>query len=73
MVLFALATQQDEPETLRPLNLDTFPAEIPDYFWDAAYFELPDFRPPRIDPSGNEGIRHLGLDEVLDAVIGDRL
>ena len=32
MVLFALATQQDEPETLRPLNLDTFPAEIPDYF-----------------------------------------
>ena len=32
MVLFALATQQDEPETLRPLNLDAFPVDIPDYF-----------------------------------------
>ena len=32
MVLFALATQQDEPETLRPLDLDSFPAEVPDYF-----------------------------------------
>ena len=58
----------------RPFSPGQIPAaEIPDYFWDAAYFELPDFRPPRIDPSGNEGIRHLGLDEVLDAVIGDRL
>ena len=32
MVLYALATQHDEPETQRPLNLDCFPAEIPDYF-----------------------------------------
>lgn len=33
MVLFALATQQDEPETLpRPLELNTFPSDIPDYF-----------------------------------------
>ena len=34
MVLYALATQQDEPETLRPLSLDSFPAEIPEYFLD---------------------------------------
>ncbi|KAL2061760.1 hypothetical protein VTL71DRAFT_7138 [Oculimacula yallundae] len=32
MVLFALATQQDEPETHRPLDLNTFPLEIPDYY-----------------------------------------
>jgi serine/threonine protein kinase len=34
MVLYALATQQDEPETQRPLRLDSLPAEIPDYFVD---------------------------------------
>jgi serine/threonine protein kinase len=34
MVLYALATQQDEPETQRPLNLDSFPAEIPNYYLD---------------------------------------
>jgi serine/threonine protein kinase len=32
MVLYALATQHDEPETLRPLSLDSLPTEIPDYF-----------------------------------------
>ncbi|KAG9248459.1 hypothetical protein BJ878DRAFT_487945 [Calycina marina] len=34
MVLYALATHQDEPETQRPLRLDTFSEEIPDYFLD---------------------------------------
>ena len=34
MVLYALATQQDEPETQRPLNLGTFPEEIPEYYRD---------------------------------------
>jgi uncharacterized protein len=58
----------------RPFSPGQIPAaEIPEYFWDAAYFELPDFLPPRINPQGHEGIRHLALDEVLDAVIGDRL
>ena len=37
MVLYALATQQDEPETQRPLNLDSFPADIPDYFLDLCH------------------------------------
>ena len=34
MVLYALATQQDEPETRRPLQLDALPAEVPEYFVD---------------------------------------
>ncbi|PVH86013.1 kinase-like protein [Cadophora sp. DSE1049] len=34
MVLYALATQQDEPENHRPLDLSCFPAEVPDYFLD---------------------------------------
>lgn len=37
MVLYALATQQDEPENQRPLTLDSFPAEIPDYFLDLCH------------------------------------
>lgn len=32
MVLYALATQQDEPETQRPLDLKNFPSEVPDYY-----------------------------------------
>ncbi|TVY31645.1 putative serine/threonine-protein kinase [Lachnellula subtilissima] len=34
MVLYALATQHDEPETQRPLTVSAFPTEIPDYFLD---------------------------------------
>jgi serine/threonine protein kinase len=34
MVLYALATQQDEPENQRPLDLERFPAEIPGYYVD---------------------------------------
>ena len=37
MVLYALATQQDEPENHRPLRLDSFPREIPDYFLDICH------------------------------------
>jgi len=37
MVLYALATQQDEPETQRPLNLDSFPTEIPNYYLDLCH------------------------------------
>jgi serine/threonine protein kinase len=32
MVLYALATQHDEPETQRPLRLDCFPEDVPDYY-----------------------------------------
>lgn len=37
MVLYALATQQDEPENHRPLNLGAFPVDIPDYFFDLCH------------------------------------
>ena len=34
MVLYALAIQNDEPETRRPFNLDFFPKDVPDYYID---------------------------------------
>ncbi|CZR62390.1 uncharacterized protein PAC_12287 [Phialocephala subalpina] len=37
MVLYALATQQDEPENHRPLNLSCFSQEIPDYYLDLCH------------------------------------
>lgn len=37
MVLYALATQQDEPENHRPLSLSCFPAEIPGYYLDICH------------------------------------
>jgi hypothetical protein len=37
MVLYALATQHDEPETQRPLELSRLPLEIPDYFLDICH------------------------------------
>ena len=45
----------------------------PESFWSDRFFELPIFAPPRIDPSGATGIPHLGLDEVLAALLGDAL
>jgi serine/threonine protein kinase len=37
MVLYALALQQDEPETQRPLSLASIPAEIPEYYLDLCH------------------------------------
>lgn len=37
MVLYALATQQDEPENHRPLNLAAFPLDTPDYFFELCH------------------------------------
>jgi uncharacterized protein len=45
----------------------------PESFWSDRFFELPVFAPPRIDPSGSTGIPHLGLDEVLSALLEDVL
>lgn len=42
MVLYALATQHDEPETERPLSVSAFPPEIPDYFLDVCHRCLDD-------------------------------
>ena len=55
-----------------------FPGEVPlsppdAAFWEHAYFEMPAFQPPRLDPAGRTGIPHLGLDTMLAWLIGDLL
>ena len=45
----------------------------PDSFWNAAYFEMPAFRPPRLDLSGTVGVPHIGMDALLAALLGDAL
>jgi predicted YcjX-like family ATPase len=45
----------------------------PANFWADAYFALPVFAPPRLNPSGAEGIPHLGMDGVLADLLGDVL
>jgi predicted YcjX-like family ATPase len=59
---------------VRPFYVGQVPSDIPPAgFWTAPFFEMPVFRPPIIDASGLIGIPHLGVDEVLDTVIGDLL
>ncbi len=61
-------------QTRRPFYAGSVPSNTPPAsFWSDRFFDMPVFRPPRIDPSGTLGIPHLGLDEVLDSVIGDLL
>jgi predicted YcjX-like family ATPase len=55
-----------------------YPGEVPVRrpaadFWDAAFFEMPVFQPPRLAGDGLAGIPHLGLDALLAALIGDLL
>jgi uncharacterized protein len=55
-----------------------YPGEVPlrppePGFWDHAFFELPVFQPPRLDPAGGSGVPHLGLDRLLAWLIGDLL
>ena len=55
-----------------------FPGEVPsgwppESFWSGQFFELPCFKPPRIDPTGQVGIPHLGLDDVLASLLEDIL
>ncbi len=61
----------------RPFFVGDVPAGWPpEGFWSGAYFELPVFRPPRIDAGGGPlraGIPHIGLDEILVALLGDLL
>jgi predicted YcjX-like family ATPase len=60
--------------TVRPFYVGAVPSQIPPAsFWSDRYFEMPVFRPPPIDPSGAHGIPHLGIDDILVAVIGDLL
>ena len=58
----------------RPYRVGNVPiVKPPEGFWSGRYFELPSFTPPPIDPHGANGIPHLGLDQVLADLIGDRL
>jgi predicted YcjX-like family ATPase len=55
-----------------------YPGEVPirrpdPAYWDHAFFEMPVFQPPRLDGDGAAGIPHLGLDDLLAALIGDLL
>jgi len=55
-----------------------YPGEVPvkrpsPDFWQAGFFEMPAFRPPRLDPAGTSGLPHLGLDALLAWLIGDLL
>jgi predicted YcjX-like family ATPase len=55
-----------------------YPGEIPlrrpdAAFWEHAFFEMPVFRPPRLEGDGRSGIPHLGVDALLAALIGDLL
>lgn len=55
-----------------------YPGEVPlkppgPEFWQGSFFELPVFQPPKLDASGESGVPHLGLDDALFYLIGDRL
>jgi hypothetical protein len=54
------------------------PGEVParrpgPAYWAAPPFRFEGFRPPLIDPLARHGVPHLGLDQVLAAVLGDAL
>ena len=42
-------------------------------FWGSRFFVMPEFAPPRLDPTGLSGLPHIGLDTLLASLIGDRL
>ena len=58
----------------RPFFVGDVPAGWPpESFWSGAYFELPVFRPPRIAAASGAGIPHIGLDDILVALLEDKL
>lgn len=57
-----------------------FPGQVPirppepdAAFWANAFFRIPRFQPPLFDRHGTSGIDHLGLDEVLDFLLADKM
>ena len=61
-------------DKVRPFHVGDVPVSMPpDGFWTEGFFEMPRFRPPPINPSGRNGLPHLGLDVVLDDLLGDLL
>lgn len=58
----------------RSLDPGTVPSRRPDASWWAGPpFRFEGFRPPLLDPHAPRGVPHLGLDRLLDDVIGDAL
>lgn len=61
-------------DKVRSFYVGEVPTRMPPAdFWHEAFFELPQFRPPVVDPTGHNGLPHLGLDVILDDLIGDLL
>ena len=59
-------------DKVRAFHVGEVPVSMPPAdFWTEAFFEMPVFRPPPLDPW--KGLPHLGLDRVLDDLIGDIL
>lgn len=52
---------------------DVPPGWPPEGFWGGEYFELPVFRPPRIEAANGAGVPHIGLDGILVALLEDLL
>ena len=44
-----------------------------DGYWRDAFFAMPVFQPPRLEPGGGSGVPHMGLDVLLADLIGDLL
>jgi uncharacterized protein len=58
----------------RPFSPGLIPAgEVPESYWEHAYFVMPQLRPPEFRAGDAYPIPHLNLDEVLVALLGDVL
>ncbi len=56
----------------------SYPGEVPDRppdaaFWAHPFLALPDFEPMRLPLGGRAGVPHIGVDTLLDFLVGDRL
>jgi predicted YcjX-like family ATPase len=56
----------------------SYPGEVPDRppgadFWTHPFLDLPDFEPMALPLAGRAGVPHIGLDAVLEFLLGDLL
>ncbi|MCQ8277526.1 YcjX family protein [Acetobacteraceae bacterium KSS8] len=56
----------------------SYPGEVPDKppgpeFWQHPFLELPVFEPPVLTDGGRDGVPNIGLDALLDTLLGDLL
>lgn len=58
----------------RPFSPGIVPAgEVPDGFWQEQYLALPVLRPPSFAAEESEPVPQIGMDAMLEALIGDAL